>query len=84
MRARKDVLHMERPMPEGCRFDAPCSKPAALLVNNLGSVPQLEMSIIAGRAVECLRARHIDVQLMAVGAVVTSLDMKVGPALASY
>lgn len=48
-----------------------------MLINNLGSVPQIEMSIIAGRAVESLRSRDFNLQVLSVGAVVTSLDMKV-------
>lgn len=49
--------------------------PVALLVNNLGSVPQLEMALVSGRAVDALRAQGVAAELCVMGALVTSLNM---------
>lgn len=61
-----NILLAARPMPG----------PVALLVNNLGAVPQIEMYLVAGLALKGLTERGVKTSLCAVGAVVTSLDMK--------
>lgn len=45
------------------------------MVNNLGGVPPIEMTYIAGKALDKFAALGIDVTHMCVGPLMTSLDM---------
>jgi dihydroxyacetone kinase len=47
----------------------------ALLVNNLGATPVMEMSIVAGDALKLLAARHIAVERAYCGTFLTAIDM---------
>src|SRR5690606_36324988 len=47
----------------------------ALLVNNLGATPVMEMNIIAGDAITALRARNINVVRAYCGTFLTSIEM---------
>ena len=47
----------------------------ALMVNNLGATTGMELAIVARRALEDLRSRHILVQRVLVGTFMTSLEM---------
>ncbi|KAA8496253.1 Dihydroxyacetone kinase [Porphyridium purpureum] len=52
------------------------SKPYALLVNNLGSLPPLEMSVVVGDACEALhKAGFTNIDSVMVNTAMTSLDM---------
>lgn len=47
----------------------------ALLVNNLGATPPMEMSIVANDALDCLEARGLNVARCWSGTYLTSIDM---------
>lgn len=47
----------------------------ALLVNNLGATPSMEMAIVAGEAVRAAEARGVDVLRIWTGTFLTALDM---------
>src|SRR5690625_307110 len=47
----------------------------ALLVNNLGGTPAMELSIVAGRAVAVLGERGVDLERVWVGTFLTALEM---------
>ena len=49
--------------------------PVALLVNNLGATPLMEIAIVTGAAIAAARARGLDVRRVWSGAFLTALDM---------
>lgn len=49
--------------------------PLALLVNNLGATPPIELAIVTGEALDALARRGITVKRLWTGALLTALDM---------
>jgi dihydroxyacetone kinase len=49
--------------------------PVALLVNNLGATPPIELAIVTGEALQALARRGVEVKRLWSGALLTALDM---------
>mmetsp|Transcript_4640 Transcript_4640/g.5542 ORF Transcript_4640/g.5542 Transcript_4640/m.5542 type:complete len:588 (-) Transcript_4640:619-2382(-) len=71
-----DVVHQRMPPPHRSTVESGKPRPVALMVNNLGGTPNMELYVVAHNALEYLRQQGLEPVRCMVGPFMTSLEMQ--------